>query len=193
MMNVSRRILAAWASAACLLAFMVKPGLASGPGEGGRRVRLNNEPAGPYLLRVVTSPTPPQVENLYVEVRVTDPATGRTVTDADVVVHAAPAEDGGSKLRVEAVHDIAPIPTEFAAHLPVDMTGLWEITVTVEGQQGQGSASFLLTISSPPRLSWLVAIGAPIGGLAALIVVFLWLQRNTAQQDLDAGSKPPNN
>jgi hypothetical protein len=192
MKRTIKRILPVSAAVACLLAVMVKPGQASGPGEGGRRVRLNDEPAGPYLLRVVTSPTPPQIENLYVEVRVTDPATGKTVTDADVVVHAAPTEIDGSELRVEAVHDIAPIPMEYAAHLPVDKTGLWEITVGVDGQQGQGAASFLLTVSSPPRLSWLVAVGAPIGGLAALIVVFLWLQRHTAHEDLDAGSTPSN-
>lgn len=190
MIAPKKRLLSASAAAICLLALLAKPGMASGPGEGGRRVRLNDEPAGPFLLRVVTSPTPPQVQNLYVEVRVTDAATGRTVTDADVVVHASPGEEGEGELQVEAVHDIAPIPTEYAAHLPVAKTGLWEVTVEVRGQQGQGRASFLLTISSPPSLSWLVAIGAPVGGLAALIVVFLWLQRNSAREE-SQGTSPP--
>ena len=31
---------------------------AEGPGTGGRAIRLEDEPAGPYLLRAVTSPTP---------------------------------------------------------------------------------------------------------------------------------------
>ena len=48
---------------------------AEGPGTGGRAIRLENEPAGPYLLRVVTSPTPPRTGSLFVEVRVIDGAT----------------------------------------------------------------------------------------------------------------------
>jgi hypothetical protein len=157
------------------------PASASGPGEGGRRVRLHDEPAGPYRLRVVTSPTPPQVENLYVEVKVTDADSGKTLTDVDVVVTAAPVEVEGRTLRVVATHDIAPIPTEFAAHMLVDTTGLWEIGVEVDGPAGPGKAAFILTISSPPSLGWLVAVGAPLGGLAALIAAFFWLQRKTEQ------------
>jgi hypothetical protein len=177
----TRRILIALGAAVAVLTAAF-PAWASGPGEGGRRVRLNDKSAGPYRLRVVTSPTPPQVENLYVEVRVTDAMGGKTLTDVNVVVSATPVEVDGQSIRVEATHDIAPIPTEYAAHLPVDATGLWEIGISVDGPDGAGTASFVLMISSPPSLSWLVAIGAPVGGLAALIAAFIWLQRNTERE-----------
>lgn len=183
MSSSTRQTWIALVAAFTLLAVGALPAWASGPGEGGRRVRLNDEPAGPYRLRVVTSPTPPQVENLYVEVRVSDADTGKTLTDVEVAVTAAPVEGEGGALRAEATHDIAPIPTEYAAHLPVDATGLWEIGIVVNGVAGMGTAAFVLTISSPPSLSWLVAVGAPVGGLAALVVAFLWLQR---KDDADA-------
>ena len=63
-----------------------EPVFADGPGVGGRRIQLENEPAGPYLLRVVTSPTPPLIDNLYLEVRVVEALTGIVIEDAAVLV-----------------------------------------------------------------------------------------------------------
>ncbi|MFA9405264.1 MAG: hypothetical protein ACERKX_05560 [Anaerolineales bacterium] len=155
---------------------------ASGPGVGGRRVRLDDVVAGPYLVRAVTSPTPPTVENLYVEVRVTGAESGEVLTDLDVVVRAIPLENDAPELSEIAVHDIAPIPTEYAAHLPVAVTGLWEIQIDIQGPEGGGSATFIERVQNPPNLSWLVAIGAPIAGLCLLGAIFFWLQRNSQQE-----------
>ncbi len=127
----------------CALAPFWTGASASGPGVGGRRVRLDDVVAGPYLVRAVTSPTPPTVENLYVEVRVTSAESGEVLTDLDVVVRAIPLENDAPELSEVAVHDIAPIPTEYAAHLPVAVTGLWEIQIDIQGAEGDGSATFI--------------------------------------------------
>lgn len=152
-----------------------------GPGTGGRQIRLEDEPAGPYLLRVITSPTPPRVENLYLEVRVTEAATGRDVTDASVWTSASYVDGQASPLEVEAVHAIAPIPTEYASHLPVPRSGVWKITITVDGSPGRGEASLLIQILESSSISGFVAVGLPLVGLAALGLIFIFLQRNYAK------------
>lgn len=152
-----------------------------GPGTGGRQIRLEDEPAGPYLLRVVSSPTPPRVENLYLEVRVTEAASGVEVTDAEVWTRAVYVDGEAPPLEVEAVHAIAPIPTEYASHLPVSKSGVWKITVTVDGGPGRGEASLLIQILEQTSISAVVSVGLPVAGLAALGVVFYLLQRKHAQ------------
>jgi hypothetical protein len=149
-----------------------------GPGTGGRQIRLEDEPAGPYLLRVVSSPTPPRVENLYLEVRVTEAASGLDVTDATVWTRAAFIDGDAPPLEVEAVHAIAPIPTEYASHLPVSRSGLWEITIAIDGPPGHGEASLEMQILDPSSISVFVSVGLPVAGLAILGVLFYFLQRN---------------
>ena len=65
---------------------------ASGPGTGGRRVRLDNYPAGPFLLRAVTSPTPPRQGDFNVEVRVLNAETLEVITGADVWIRIDPVD-----------------------------------------------------------------------------------------------------
>jgi hypothetical protein len=152
--------------------------LASGPGVGGRRVRLDNELAGPYLIRAVTSPTPPTINNFNVEVKVVSADTGLEVLEAGVVIRAEPIEIEVMSVEAIATHDFAPLPTEYAAHLPIPEVGLWLVSIQVEAEQGYGEVSFYQQISNPPNLGALVAIGAPLGGLLLLALVFAWLQNN---------------
>lgn len=172
-----------WVAAAgmLLLALLIEPATAyaSGPGEGGRRVRLEDEPAGPYTLRVVTSPTPPRVDSLYVEVRVLSAETGEILEDVEVEIIAHHQTEVEPSIQVQATHDIAPIPNEYAAHLPVDQTGLWQITVMVNGELGQGQAMFDERVTAQSILPMVITIGAPLAGLVILILIFMWLQRNS--------------
>jgi hypothetical protein len=155
---------------------------AEGPGTGGRRIRLENEPAGPYLLRVVTSPTPPRVENLYLEVRVTDAGNANILTDLNVTVRAFSTEGEPTSINSIATHDIAPIPDEYAAHLLIPRAGVWNIVVQVDGPLGSGETSFLERVSGPSSLGPIISIGAPFGGLAILIIIFLRMQRNSGEE-----------
>lgn len=153
---------------------------ASGPGVGGRRVRLDNEPSGPFLIRAVTSPTPPTVENFNVEAKVILAATGEDVLDANVIILAEPVEFESTPLQEIATHDYAPLPTEYAAHLAIPDVGLWQVTIQIESDEGAGEVSFYQQITNPPNLGAWVSVGAPVGGLLLLMVVFFWLQRNSA-------------
>jgi hypothetical protein len=116
---------------------------------------------------------------------VTSAESGEVLTDLDVVVRAIPLENDAPELSEVAIHDIAPIPTEYAAHLPVAATGLWEIQIDIQGAEGGGSATFIERVQNPPNLSWLVAIGAPIAGLVLLGAIFFWLQKNSGQESQD--------
>lgn len=159
---------------------------ASGPGVGGRRVRLDNEPAGPYLLRAVISPTPPKVGNFNVEVRVEDQA-GSVIEDANVVISAAPSDHESQAMQVIATHEYAPLPSEYAAHLPVPTAGLWELTIRVESALGVGQISFFQQISNPSSISAWLSVGAPFAGLLLLALLFLWLQRHNREESREPG------
>jgi len=161
-----------------LLLSVPSPAYSEGPGTGGRQIRLDDEPAGPYLLRVVSSPTPPRVENLYLEVRVTEAASGLEVRDATVWTSASFVDAEAQPLRVEAVHAIAPIPTEYASHLPVPRAGTWEITIEVDGPPGEGQTSLMIQILEQSSISAYISVGLPVAGLAILGLIFLALQRN---------------
>lgn len=170
--------IAVWLGFAAAMS-LASPRLASadGPGTGGRRVRLDSEPVGPYLVRVVTSPDPPKVGELFVEVRLFDPNSGSTITDAEVLLGASPLSEDAPSVRTRARHEIAPIATDFAGHLPVSNQGDWRISVFIDGPLGPAETSFLERVSQPSSLAPLISAGLPFAGLALLILIFLWLQR----------------
>ena len=150
---------------------------AEGPGTGGRAIRLEDEPAGPYLLRVVTSPTPPRVGSLFLEIRVASAETGEILTDVEVSATAIPTEVSEPSLQDTATHDFAPNPVEYAVHLPVTSAGVWEIRVQVHGALGDGEVSFLQRVSSSATLGAALSLALPAAGIVGLVIVFLVLQR----------------
>jgi hypothetical protein len=122
------------------------------------------------------------VENLYLEVRVVDEASSKILTDLDVTVSAHSTEGEKTTIDVVATHDIAPIPDEYAAHLLIPRAGVWSIVVRVDGPLGTGEVSFLERVSSPSSLGPILSVGAPFGGLAILIIVFLRMQRRSEEE-----------
>lgn len=177
-----RRWLLATLLVACFAGLTAHGATAEGPGTGGRRVMLDGATAGPYRLRVVTSPTPPRVENLYLEIRVEDPSNGAVITDANVAARAEFTEGDAQAVGGVATHDIAPIPSEYAVHLPVERAGVWRIRVQVDGELGHGETDFLVGVGGSTTLGTALAIGLPLAGLLLLVAVFMWLQRNADQQ-----------
>jgi hypothetical protein len=143
----------------------------------GQRVRLNDVSAGPWVVRVLTSPVPPRPGNFLVEVRVRDAATGRTRQDADVWIEARPEEGSANAIRVEGQPELAKIPGELAAQVPVDRPGIWLITVSVDGPEGQGQVGFAERVSNALGLgAWLSAL-LPFAGLALLVLGYAALSR----------------
>jgi hypothetical protein len=166
-----------WAILLALLLAAPQPAAAEGPGTGGRAIRLEDEPAGPYRLRVVTSPTPPRVGSLFLEIRVVAAETEEVLTDVEVWTAAVPTEFDGPPLESAATHDFAPNPVEYAAHLPVTSAGVWEIRVQVRGPLGEGQVSFLQRVSSQAALGAALSLALPAAGIGALLVVFALMQR----------------
>ena len=154
---------------------------AQAPGPGGRQIRLEDAPAGPYRIRVLTSPIPPRLGELFVEIRVSD-STGEVVHDAEVMLTASPLEGGSSPITTRALGEIAPTPGEYAALMNVDQSGFWRVVVQINGLEGSGQAEFVERVV--PTNHWVHSLisAAPFGGLLAL----LWLFRRTK-----AGSIPP--
>lgn len=165
-----------------MLSILPADAWASGPGVGGRRVRLDNEQAGPYVLRAVISPTPPTIGNFNVEVRVEDRA-GLVIEEAEVIISAAPSDHESKELQVIATHEYAPLPNEYAAHVPVPTPGLWEVTIRVGSPLGVGQVSFFQQISRPSSISAWLSVGAPFAGLLLLGLLFFWLQRQSRDED----------
>lgn len=139
------------------------------PGTGGRQIRLEDAPAGPYRVRALTSPIPPTVGELFVEVRVTDAASGVVTEDVEVEILATPLEGTGTGLAVPALGELAPSPREFAALLAVPAPGFWRVVIRVRGPQGSGQAEFVERVVPYTHWIHILTVGAPLGGLLGLL------------------------
>jgi hypothetical protein len=123
------------------------------------------------LVTVVTSPTPPVAKNLYLEIRVKDAQSDRVISGGTVYTHADPVGFDAPRVEAEANHDIAPVPIDFASHLPVSQPGNWEITIDIDGPSGKARVSFALLVTGAARASdmpWgaIATGGLVIAGLA---------------------------
>ncbi len=154
------------------------------PGTGGRQIRLEDAPAGPYRVRALTSPIPPTVGELFVEVRVTDPAMGVVTEDVEVEIVATPLEGEGSGLTAQALPELAPTPREFAALLQVPKPGFWRVVVRVRGPQGSGEAEFVERVVAYTHWIHILAVGAPLGGLLGLLWFYTRVRRGPSSTPL---------
>jgi len=168
-----------------LLLLCPKNAAADGPGSGGRRIRIDGEAVDGYLIRVVTSPTPALVNNLYLEVRLTDAVSGEIITDAIVWITAISGDDS---VDVQAKHDNAPNPDEYGAHIPIPYAEVWKIKITID--QGKADISFLERVSNPNSVGTIIAVGAPIAGLLILGILFYWLRPKLAEEFTEAPPSP---
>ncbi len=160
---------------------------ADGPGSGGRRIRLDGETAGGYLIRVVTSPTPPLVNNLYLEIRLTDPSNEEIITDGIVWINAMSADD---LVEVQATHAFAPIPDEYAARIHIPYAAVWEIKIIIDGPLGGAEVSFFERVSNPNSFGAIISVGAPIAGLLILGILFYWLRPKSVEDFIEAPPSP---
>ena len=152
---------------------------ADDPGTGGRKIRLDEESVGGYRIRVVTSPIRALVNNLFLEIRLTDPSSGARITDANVWITAT---SGADIVEVQATHTNAPIPDEYAARILIPYAGVWEIIIGIDGPLGRGEVSFLERVSNPSSVGAIISVGAPIVGLIILGLIFYRLRPKPMDQ-----------
>jgi hypothetical protein len=138
------------AGAAVLLALLAGPPAALG---NGGALRVANVPMGEYRVSVFTDPTPVRPDSLDVSVLILHEgregvAQGVAVwVGAEAVGHDAP--DSWARATREQADD----PRYYSAKFALGGEGRWRITVELEGDHGQGSASFEVTAREPGPLS----------------------------------------
>lgn len=150
-----------------------KAAYASGPGTGGRTIELEDQPAGPYLVSVFSSPAPPVADSLYLEIRVKDAESLRVIAGGTVMVYAEPDGFDAESVQSEATHDIAPLIIDFAAHMPLPKPGLWQVTIDIDGPRGFASLSFPLQVNRSTQGSPLVLPGLLLAGALAAGAAFV--------------------
>jgi len=139
-------------------------------------IRLDNAVAGGYLVRAVTSPGTDRPEDLLVEVRLLDPATRKTVTDAAVRIRAS-QRDSGAAAEASAVQGAASIPRDYGARLELPTTGKWHITVSIAGPSGPAEASFDLQVSGGSGIGGQISAYLPFAGLFLLVAAYFLVTR----------------
>jgi len=142
---------------------------------GARRIRLEGEPAGPYLVRAVTSFGPDRLQDIALEVRVVDAASRRTLTDPEVRI--VGEDESGRRLETAAAQGEAKIPRDYAAVLALPAAGAWHIAILVDGPRGQGQVGFDLLVPSGGGVGGLIGAYLPFGGLFLLIIAYILVTR----------------
>ncbi len=151
--------------------------LAIGPGTGGSKIRVNDEEHGPYILLVATAPLPVAVGQMSVWVRVTGTEDNQLRRDARVIIEATP-RDGGQTITVEGSHKNAGNDFDYVAHMDVDQSGQWDITVSVVDELGEAEVSFSERVTGGQSASTLIVLAIPF--VVGVIVVGIYLWRRSA-------------
>ena len=164
---------------ALLFLLLIQPLLASGPGTGGSKIRIDNEPAGPFVLLVATSPLPITVGQMSVWVRVMDTNGENALRDAVVKIEATPA-GGGDLVTGAATHQNAGNEIDYVAHLDVERTGDWNVKVMIEDDLGQAEVAFTETVAGGLSAGLIVGLAVPFVFLLIVVGVYLWRRSASA-------------
>ena len=178
--NKTFRLSIAWLLivAMFLINGLFNPTLAIGPGTGGSKIKVDNERIGPYVLLMATSPLPVTVGQMSVWVRVTGAADDQLRRDADVTVVAKPRGSDGPLVTAKGSHKNAGNDYDYVAHVDVDQTGQWDVTVTVTDDLGQAEATFTESVSRGSSAQTLGIIAIPF--VLGIVGVGIYLWRRSA-------------
>ena len=112
----------------------------------GRVLEFQMQTAGPYEIGLGTIPSPPTVGALHLSITVTDVERDAPVLDAVVTVTGTgPGEDAPTAGPLEASNSPTD-PVYYEATAPVESLGAWTFMVTVDGEPGRATASFVLEV-----------------------------------------------
>lgn len=140
----------------------------------GGTVRVSREPVGPYLVSVLTSPTPLRTGAVDVSVLVQD-STEEVVPGVPVLVEAHPLGMDADPIRHGATRQQATNKFFLAAKFDVETAGEWEFRVHVGEGEG-GTVRFRATLTDPTLMDRPYLLAALI--LLPLIVAGWLLGRN---------------
>ena len=111
--------------------------------------------AGPYDLLLGTIPDPPIVGEAILILQVADPDTGVRVPN--VVVTAIPDGPDGADAPLLFGPDSYD-PTLYEARAILENEGPWEVTITVAGEDGSGSALFTYDVKRASPIAGLITL-----------------------------------
>ena len=111
--------------------------------------------AGPYKLLLGTIPDPPIVGEAILILQVADPDTGDRVQN--VIVRAAPVGPDGPGVPLAFGPDSYD-PTLYEARAFLENEGPWEVTITVSGEDGSGSALFTYDVKRASPIAGLITL-----------------------------------
>lgn len=136
---------AAYAALPVLLLGITLPLLAN-----GGTVRISRAPAGPYLVSVLSSPTPLRTGEVDISVLVQDSA-GQVVGDVPIAVEARPVGFDAEPIRQTATREQATNRLFQASKFDVAPAGEWDFHVHVGGAADE-TLSFQATLTEPSLL-----------------------------------------
>ena len=111
--------------------------------------------AGPYELLLGTIPDPPIVGETILILQVADPDTGVRVQNA--VVSAVPTSSAGPGAPLAFGPDSYD-PTLYEARAVLETDGPWEVTITVSGEDGSGSALFTYDVKRASPIAGIITL-----------------------------------
>ena len=152
---------------------LLQPALAIGPGTGGSKIRVNDEQHGPYILLVATSPLPVAVGQMSVWVRVTGIEDNQLRRNAKVLIEATP-RDGGPTVTAEGNHKNAGNEFDYVAHLDIEQSGQWDVTVSVADELGEAEVIFTERVTGGRNASTVIALAIPFVVGAIVVGYYLW-------------------
>ncbi len=143
--------------------------------------QLEQVEAGPYLVSAWTDPKNVTVEDeLHVTVSVQDQEKD-FILEADVQINAVLAADPTITESERATHDNAAQKLFYEAPMRLNKTGQWHMTIVIESELGQGTASFDLAVVEASN-NWTRWLWPAIGIAAvALVLAFGMYRKNKPQ------------
>ena len=120
--------------------------------------------AGPYELLLGTIPDPPLVGEAILILQVADPDTGVRVQNA--VVSAVPTNSAGTGAPLAFGPDSYD-PTLYEARAVLETDGPWEVTITVSGDDGSGSALFTYDVKRASPIAGIITLAT----LLAFVII----------------------
>lgn len=152
-------------------------------GPGGSRIVFGDAAVGPYTVFVTSSPSPAAPGPITYVVRVTDPATGAMIRDAEIRFTLRPP--GGAPVEGAATHADAGNQVDYAAHIELETEGSWSGTLHLRGPLGEGQVDFVQQVTAQRQLSTIILVGIPFAVVLGVFVA-MWVVRGSGRKDAPA-------
>lgn len=88
-------------------------------------------------------------------------------------------EAAGPTISTEATHQNAGNNSDYVAHLKIEDTGDWDVTIYVEDELGSVNVSFTETVTQARNVGLLIGLTIPFLILAVIVGIYLWRRSTT--------------